>query len=558
MTPDGHPNPTEKKSSMHRIAALLLLIALAIACRVALAEDAATAPEHPDARIMTAAVTLDGRVLFQVRGLTSYPAEKRAADIRERIAAIARDAAVNPDSLRIVEVDGYTVIMAGKVRLVSLIDADARLEDVERRTLARYLVDRIAIAMEDYRRDRSPEVLWRHAGESVVALLALAAAVALTIWLARHAHRLFEQRFRDRIRTVGIQSFQILRAERIHMGLRAVISATRVAVIAIAGFLCLDFVLDRFPWTRGFAAQLADFALRPLNILGEAFVAEIPDLIFLAVLAFAVHLLLGPMKLFSDAVERGSVTLGDFEPEWAHPTYKIVRVVIVVLALVVAYPYIPGSGSDAFKGISLFIGVVVSLGSSSAISNLIAGIMITYRRAFRIGDRVRIGDVTGDVTAIRMQVTHLRTVKNEQVTIPNSTILNGQVVNYSTLAAKEGLILHTTVGIGYETPWRQVEALLRMAAGRTAGLASEPAPFVQHRELGDFCVTYELNAYCNDAKAMNRLYTELHRNILDVFNEYGVQIMTPAYEDDPDQAKVVPKDLWYAAPASPEKPEKAA
>jgi small-conductance mechanosensitive channel len=192
---------------------------------------------------------------------------------------------------------------------------------------------------------------------------------------------------------------------------------------------------------------------------------------------------------------------------------------------------------------------VFSLGSSSTIANMIAGYTMTYRRAFRLGDRVKIGDTVGDVTEMRLQVTHLKTIKNEEVVIPNSSILNNEVVNYSSLAKTRGLILHTKVGIGYETPWRQVEAMLLVAAERTPGLMPEPAPFVRQLALGDFAVTYEINGYCDNAQAMNRIYTTLHQNILDVFNEHGVQIMTPAYEGDPEQPKVVPKDQWFTAPA---------
>jgi len=238
-----------------------------------------------------------------------------------------------------------------------------------------------------------------------------------------------------------------------------------------------------------------------------------------------------------------------FEREWADPTYKLLRVAIVALALVVAYPYIPGSSSDAFKGISIFIGIVFSLGSSSTIANVIAGYTMTYRRAFHIGDRVKIGNITGDVTEMRLQVTHLRTIKNEEVIIPNSSILNNEVVNYSSLAHRHGLILHTTVGIGYETPWRQVEAMLVIAAERTPGIMSDPKPFVRQLSLGDFAVTYEINVYCDDPHTMAQIYTALHRNILDVFNEHGIQIMTPAYEGDPESPKVVPKEQWFTAPA---------
>jgi small-conductance mechanosensitive channel len=200
--------------------------------------------------------------------------------------------------------------------------------------------------------------------------------------------------------------------------------------------------------------------------------------------------------------------------------------------------------------VSLFAGIIFSLGSSSIISNIIAGYTMTYRRAYRVGDRVRIGDIVGDVTAVRLQVTNVKTPKNEEVVIPNSVVLSSDVTNYSSYAQSQGLILHTTVGIGYETPWRQVEAMLLLAAGRTEGLLREPPPFVLQKLLGDFCVTYEINAYCNDARKMFLLYAELHRHILDVFNEYNVQIMTPAYEGDPEQPKVVPKEQWYSAPAA--------
>jgi small-conductance mechanosensitive channel len=168
---------------------------------------------------------------------------------------------------------------------------------------------------------------------------------------------------------------------------------------------------------------------------------------------------------------------------------------------------------------------------------------------FRIGNRIRVSDFIGDVIDVRLMVTHLRSLKNEEIIVPNSLILSNHVINYSSLARQQGLILHTTVSIGYETPWRQVEAMLLMAAERTPGLLRQPPPFVLQQLLGDFCVTYELNAYCDEPTAMYRLYTELHRNILDVFNEYNVQIMTPSYEMDPDQPKVVPKEQWFAEPA---------
>jgi small-conductance mechanosensitive channel len=287
--------------------------------------------------------------------------------------------------------------------------------------------------------------------------------------------------------------------------------------------------------------------------MGAAILDALPNLIFLAILIVVIRYALKLVRLFFAGVHGGTITLANFDADWAWPTYRILRFLVIAFGVVVAYPYIPGSESRAFQGVSIFIGIIFSLGSSSFIANLIAGYSLTYRRAFHIGDRICIGDVTGDVAEVGLMVTRLRTVKNEEVVVPNSTILSNNVVNYSTLAKSRGLILHTTAGIGYETPWRQVEGMLMLAADRTPGLLKEPPPFVLQKALGDFSVTYEINAYCDNPQTMNRLYTELHRNILDVFNEYGVQIMTPAYEGDPDQPKVVPREQWFLAPAEPSK-----
>ncbi len=252
-------------------------------------------------------------------------------------------------------------------------------------------------------------------------------------------------------------------------------AVTRVVVVtAVVGLTLfwLQYELAQFPWTRGIGNALVANTLKPLAAVWRALLDAIPNLVFLAILYYVLRGLLRIVRAFFTAVQRGTVELANFEPEWAMPTYNLVRLAIIGLGLVVAYPYIPGSGSDAFKGVSLFAGIVFSLGSSSAIANMMAGYMMTYRRAFRIGDRVKIGDVVGDVTEMRLQVTHLRTLKNEEVVIPNSQIINGHVTNYSTLAKDDGLLLHTTVGIGYETPWRQVEAMLLEAARRTPGLAA--------------------------------------------------------------------------------------
>jgi small-conductance mechanosensitive channel len=537
------------------LTALLLLAALATAATPAMAAEE-RAGESPAAELeaemtTTAPVELDGNVLFRVRGVSAFPAEQRAARIQDRIEALARDPGFRTEVLRPVEADIGIKIMAGDQLVMGVYDSDARLEGVSRHVLALANIERIRLAIADYRHARRPEILLQGGLYALGATAVLAAVVALVIWLIRRFTALVERRMQRYVQSLEAKSFRIVRAEQIRGTLRSGLRALRILTLLVIALLYLDVVLDQFVWTRALANRLLDVVIGPLTTMGRAIVVHIPNLIFLAILFGVVRFILRLLRLFFNAIARGSITLANFAPEWAWPTYKIARFAMVAFGLIVAYPYIPGSESAAFKGVSLFLGVVFSLGSSSAIANVIAGYLMTYRRAFKVGDRVQVGDMLGDVIELRLQATHLRTLKNEEVVVPNSLLLNSQVVNYSSLAAKQGLILHTTVGIGYETPWRQVEAMLLMAAERTSGLLKEPAPFVLQKSLGDFAVNYELNAYCGDAHAMLPLYTALHRHILDIFNEYGVQIMTPAYRGDPEQPKLVPKAQWYAAPASP-------
>ena len=539
---------------------LRMLVALSFIWALTLAPLALAADERPagesqsqsadsEAEVPSAPVVIDGRSLFRVRGTSSFPAERRAAGIAARIKAVADDRTVSPDAVHGVETEIGTAIFGGRARVMVVLDADARLESLERKTLAELLVGTMREAVASYRQARTREALLRSAAYAAVATVLLAALVTLVVWVSRWAEKVLEATYRQRVQSVGIQSFQLVRAEQIWVALHRAVVVARALIILALAFVYLQYVLGVFPWTRGFSGQLLGLVLDPLATMGWGIVNVVPNLFFLTILLLITRYLLKVISMFFTAVGRGEVALSGFEQEWADPTYKLLRVAVVALALVVAYPYIPGSGSEAFKGISIFIGIVFSLGSSSTIANIIAGYTMTYRRAFRMGDRVKISGVTGDVIEMRLQVTHLRTIKNEEVIIPNSTILNNEVVNYTSLARTRGLILHTTVGIGYETPWRQVEAMLLLAADRTPEIKREPAPFVRQLALGDFAVTYEINVYCDNAQAMSRIYTALHENILDVFNEHGVQIMTPAYEGDPEQPKVVPKEQWFSAPA---------
>lgn len=532
-------------------AALALSLAMGAASPAVRAAPAADV----EADEQTAPVVLDGATVLRVRGAAALPAPERARRIVERIAAAASDPAFDPATLRVQQGEIGSEILAGERRLMVVTDADAATLRLPRTAVAAGARDVIRDAMERFRADRRPAVLGRAVLWTLAIAVALAVVLAVLVLLSHRLDAALEKRVHRRIRNVEIASYKLIDSELIWTAVRGTLRTILALLALAAAFVSLGLALRQFPWTRAAANDLFSYLLDPLRAMGRAALAALPNLIFLAVLLVIVRWALKAARLFFDSVRSNKVMLRGFDPTWAEPTYRLVRIGVIAFAVIVAYPYIPGSSSEAFKAISIFGGILFSLGSSSIIASVIAGYAMTYRRTFRVGDRVQIGDVGGDVEQIGVMVTRLRTVKNEEVVIPNSSILQGHVVNYSTHAREAGLILHTRVGIGYEVPWRQVEGMLLLAADRTRRLLREPRPFVRQLELADFCVNYELNVYCDDAHAMQELYTELHRNVLDVFNEHGVQIMTPAYEGDPEQPKIVPRDQWYAPPAAMEPPD---
>ena len=531
----------------------LRALTISAACLVLLHQAAgAQEPRDVDAQALpeTAPVLVDGVTLFHVAGSASFPSQERAQRVSARVVAAARDSQIPVGAIGMQPREGRIDIVAKQQHVLGVVDADAALEGLSLQDAASVRTMRIREAVQRYRAERMPERL------AQAGLIATAAGVAALLVLMlslrgfRRAFNALEQRYRNRVHSLSIQSFEVVRAESIWRGLRGALSGLRLLLVIGIVYAFCAFTLRQFPWTRGFATQLVQLVSDPVLAMTTAIVRYVPKLAFLVVLVVVVRYLLRLLAVFFGAVGAGRVPLRGFDAEWAQPTYHIVRILVVLLALVIAYPYLPGSGSAAFQGLSIFAGLMLSLGASSAMASIIAGYTVTYRRAFRVGDRITVGEFTGEVCEVRLMVTHLRTAKNEEIVVPNSLVLQSHVVNYTKLARTHGLILHTTVSIGYEIPWRQVEAMLLLAAERSAGfLLSEPRPFVLEKSLGDFAVTYELNAYVQSAQEMPQRYAVLHRNILDVFNEYGVQIMTPAYEGDPPQPKVVPREQWSPAPA---------
>ncbi len=530
---------------------LALMLALVLAFGLMASAEALGQDEeaNPADAPHTAPVVIDGETLFYLRGVTALPATERAAMVKSRVVELARDASFDVKALALTEADDRTAIYAGDKLVLNIVNVDAAVEELERPLLAQIYKTRIAESIEEYRRARSPATLLANGlyalGVTGVLILLLWGLRRLFRWLGEWSERSVHRRVQD----LASKAHELVQAETVWGLIAGLLRLLRVVVYLVLAYFYLNTVLGLFPWTRPAASVLFRLVLDPLESLWLGFLAALPDLIFLVVLWLVVRYILKVIRAFFRGVEVGRIKLEKFEADWAEPTYRIVRILVIAFAIVVAYPYIPGSESAAFKGVSVFLGVLFSLGSSSFIANMIAGMAMTYRGTFKDGDLIKVGEVTGRVEGVKLMVTRLRTAKNESVILPNSTILNTEVTNYSQQAGTDGLVIHSIVGIGYETPWRQVEAMLLEAAARTEGLKSTPPPFVLQRSLGDFAVQYEINAYWSGEGSMLALYSLLHGNIQDVFNEHGVQIMTPAYEGDPEVPKVVSPDKWYEAPA---------
>jgi small-conductance mechanosensitive channel len=492
-----------------------------------------------------APVMLDGKTLFIVIGTTSYPAEERAKVIKERIEDIAGNFSLRVDSIRVIHSENQDDLFISNKFILTVIDADARLEGVRREAFVLIIKRAIIESIRTYRNDRNSEVLLNKTFYAIGATLITLLLLLLLHWITKKVRTRLEILLKSKIETLESRSFQMIRSKQLWITFYSFINTIKILLILIIIFIYAQYVLGLYPWTRAVSISLLGFFLKPLSAFGTSLLDFIPDLAFLIIIYFITRYLLKLIKLLFYGLEHETIKISGFDPEWSIPTYKILRILLVAFAIIVAYPYIPGSDSDAFKGVSLFIGILFSLGSSSLIGNLMAGYSMTYRKTFKRGDLVRIENHLGEVMDMKLFVTRLKTPKNEEIIVPNSTILNNNVVNYSSLARERGLILYTTVGIGYETPWRQVEEMLKEAAERTEGISKDPPPFVLQKLLGDFAVTYELNVYCKDPNSMMKHYTALHQNILDVFNENNIQIMTPAYEGDPHEPKVVPKDKWF-------------
>jgi|WetSurMetagenome_2_1015567.scaffolds.fasta_scaffold00871_4 small-conductance mechanosensitive channel len=459
----------------------------------------------------------------------AFTAVDRAAAIIARLKKMAAAKSFFPDSLVYVpEETGVDIAYRGTT-VMTVSDMDALWNNASKDSLARAYGAAMKRSAVAFRREHS---LIAYVGSGAAILALLASCIALAVFLRRLAatatNRIVTRR-NALLKGVSIKNVSLLSRDR---QLRIVIQAIRVLEIAayfVLLYATLSILFFILPWTKDISKTLVDWVVHPVKTIARGIVEYLPKLFNVAVIVIVTQLAVRVAKKVFDEIGKGTLKVRGFYEDWARPTFNIVRFLLYAFMLILIFPYLPGSESPAFRGVTVFLGVLLSLGSTSAVANVVAGLAITYMRPFRVGDRIRIGEVTGDVMEKTMLVTRIRTLKNEDVTIPNAGILSGHTVNFSTAGKGRGLIVHTAVTIGYGVPWRSVHAALTEAALSTQGILSEPRPFVLQTSLDDFYVTYEINAFTDQPHDMAAIYSRLHENIQDAFGKANIEITSPHY-----------------------------
>ena len=477
-----------------------------------------------------APVMVDGDTLFYLytkKGGQS--ALQRAQEAGGLIEVIGKKINLNPDRVYIENTDIFSDIMYDTEVLVSFTDADAMWEGVSRDSL---VTSRKQMVVDKFHRMKSQYGMWRMVQSVLYCLLVLVAQYffyRLTSWGFRRIDKKILKLKDTTLKSITIQSYEILNTEKQVKLLLVASRLVKFIVVILQLLISLPIIFSIFPSTKGLALQLLDYFLVPVKKIFFGVIGYIPNLISIFVIWYAIQWLVRLAHYVAQEIEKGNLKFDKFYPEWAMPTFNIVRILLYTFMIAMTYNYLPGSDSGVFQGISVFVGIIISLGSSTLIANLMAGLVITFMRPFRIGDRIKLNDTVGDIIEKTPLVTRVKTPKNEIVTVPNSFVMSSLTTNYSSSAQEYGLIIHTDVTFGYEVPWQQVHQLMIQSALATPHIEAEPRPFVLQTKLDDWYVVYQINAYTRHPEKMSAIYSDLHQNILDIFHEAGIEVMSPHF-----------------------------
>jgi small-conductance mechanosensitive channel len=495
-------------------------------------------------------VVLDGTELFRIRqGIPGVASVRERADIvSARLVEIANDASISPEAIRVEEEKSGSVILVGDTVLYTVREID-RDGDQSRQATAASNAQAMQSAVTQFRYDRSAQQLLYGLLFTLIGTIALIGFLALVQWIVSRFLRRIKAAQRARTLGFRVQNLQLLGSRATGYLLISLAGLLRLILVLGSFYLYIPFVLSQFPATRVLGNSLLNGTAERMNQTITAFVEYLPNLVMIVLIGVFTYYLIQFVKLVITELGRDDAYPW-FYPEWIQPTNRLTTIFLVIVASITATPFMPGFNSPAFQGIGLFLGALLTLGSSSAVADAIAGIILIYTRAFRIGDIVQIGDIKGEVVEKSLSVTRILTFRREVITVPNSSVLSSNLINFNAVSRipgvpkiasriredskgprelKEHLLLHTTVTLGYDVPWRTIHEVLIQAAEATLGVLSDPPPFVLQTGLNDFNVSYELNVYTNRPELMPQIYSELHQNLQDYCNQAGIEILSPNY-----------------------------
>ena len=482
----------------------------------------------------------------------TFSSTDRANRINQRLHEILRKGNVVIDSFYLYQSERNYYILYNDLPIMVVFPNDTAGYGIFQEELALRYLKQIQTGFSNNILNYHLATISRNVLNTGIIILAVLVVVFILNWIFRRFTRFLEGRREKYFKGWNIRNYPLFSSEQQFRFIRNLINILKFGLIILIVFIALPMIFTMFPATEGVTRKLVSMVLNPVKNILNGIVNYMPDLITIIVIYFIFHLILKGLRFLKNEIASGDLVIPGFFAEWAQPTFMIIRFILYIFMFIIIFPFLPGSESAVFQGVSVFVGLLISIGSSSAISNAVAGLVITYMRPFKVGDRIKIDEIMGTVMEKSALVTRIRTIKNEDVTIPNAKVLTSHTVNYSDPAKETGLIIHTTVTIGYDAPWRTVHSLLLQAARDTSGVLKKPAPFVLQTSLDDFYISYQVNVYISNAYEMLKIKSDLHQNIQDSFNRGGVEIMSPHYRAERDGNEITIPKNWEEQALKPD------
>ena len=474
-------------------------------------------------------IAFDDTIFYVKTHIGSFTSKSRAENVAENIRKLNKNYNYKPEKLKII-LDGKNYAIAfNNTIIISINPEEAIAHNQNQKEYAQEIRNKIVKAIEIYRENTSLTAILKRIGLALLVITVTFVVLKLISKLFKKIIYKLTLSQETKIKGLSFKSYKILDVKQIIKIIFLMLKIIRYTLNVLLVYLGLSFLFSIFPATQNIAHTLLNYILNPLSSIFHSIINYLPNMITIVVIITIFYYIIKFLKYFAKELKDERIVIKGFYSDWAIPTFNIIRTLLMIFMAIIIFPHLPGSDSSTFQGISIFVGIVVSIGSTNLIGNLIAGLVLTYMRPFQIGDRIKIGEIVGNVIEKTPFVVRIRSPKNEEITIPNSSILSANTLNYTSSAKNTKVAVYTSITINYNVAWRQVHCLLLDAAMKTDLILQEPKPFVLQIALNDFFVEYQLNAYILEVDSMNKIYSDLHQNIQDVFNEAGIEIMSPQY-----------------------------